>query len=151
MLNDNIRVAEQNKSKVMDFNYIDPLTGVLISLKAKTFNDTRTNSNFFLSLFGKIIKGRHLNKKDYKYQTISIREYGFLFDINNMDRIKKLLSVIEESDWKPFCSQFDLKYVYMVGNEDYKVYYAANFIENATNDSEYFNDKTINENNEDNT
>ena len=46
-----IRIAVGNKSKIMDFNFIIPVTNTLISLEAKTFNDTRTNSNLFLSLF----------------------------------------------------------------------------------------------------
>lgn len=144
-----IRTAAGNKSKIMDFNFIIPVTNTLISLEAKTFNDSRTNSNFFLSLFGKVIKGRKLNKLDAEYKTFSNIEYGFLFDDKNMNIISKLLSVIQKCDWELFCKMYDLKHIYIVNDDKYKVMSALKFIDSATKIDEYFIDKNIIENSED--
>lgn len=140
---DVIRMSPGNKSKIMDFNFKIKSTGTLMSLEAKTFNDTRTNSNFFLSLFGKILKGRYLNSVDSEYKNELDVQYGFLFDSKDKEKIMKLLSVIKKEDWKVFCERFEVRKIYLVDKDCYKVCDAATFINSATKDSEYFKDKSI--------
>lgn len=143
-----IRTAVGNKSKIMDFNFIIPVTNTLISLEAKTFNDTRTNSNLFLSLFGKIIKGRCLNNKDASYSRIPNKEYGFLFFKKDHSKLEKLLSVIEKEDWIIFCCTYSVKHVYLIDDNKYKHVDALSFIDDAGNIDEYFKDKAIEEKDE---
>ena len=119
-----IATASDNKSKIMDVNFIEPTTNTYISLEAKTFNDTRSNSNFFLSIFGKVIKGRHLNKNNKLCKGKNV-EYGFLFDDSNKVIIRHYFSLIENNDWQNFCEQYDVKHIFILkSNNEYDVFTA---------------------------
>lgn len=147
---ENIKIAPRNKSKIMDFNFIEPITNKYISLEAKTFNDTRSNSNYFLSLFGKIIKGRKLNENNESCKNKKV-EYGFLFDKNNETIIRKYFSILDKDDWINFCKLYDLTLIYVCSNENFDVYNAQSFIEKftvETNINAYFDDNTIEESEE---
>ena len=137
-----------NKSRLMDFNFYIKATNTLISLEAKTFNDTRTNSNLFLGLFGKMIKGRCLNNKDERYSKIPNKEYGFLFFKKDRSKLKKLLSVIDKEDWIIFCYTYSVKHVYLIDDDKYELVDALSFIDDAGNIDEYFKDAAIEEKDE---
>lgn len=140
-----IDIADKNKSKKMDFNFTEPATNRYISLEAKTFNDTRSNSNYFLSLFGKIIKGRTLNKDNASCKGRKV-EYGFLFCEENSERIKKYFSIIDKDDWLKFCEHYELTLIYICGENKYDVFDSKSFIEDFLQEAsseQYFSDENI--------
>lgn len=140
-------LSPKNKSREMDFNIKNKLTDTWICLEAKVFNDTRSNSNMFLSLFGKIIKGRALSKTSNKLEGIDNFEYGFLFWQNNLEKIRTYFGIIEEKDWKTFCEDFDVKHIYICNDSDFVRYNAKEFIkEIQVNDiDKYLDDPSITE------
>ena len=96
-------------------------------------------------MFGKIIKGRKLNNDNDDCKNRKI-EYGFLFDKNNEDKIKKYFSIIYKDDWLKFCEVYELTLIYICEKEKYYVYNPKSFIEKfvqGTSSDEYFNDDNI--------
>lgn len=129
----NINLSPKNNSKQMDVVLMDDLTKTLICLEAKIFNNTNSNSSNFLSIFGKILKGRSL-KSNINYNDYNYIEYGVLIAKDNVELFKKYLSIIDLNDWNIFCKEFELKYIYVLDENDYEVF----------NSIEYRNDNQIN-------
>ena len=119
---DSLILSPGNKSKEMDFVIINEIANSAICLEAKIFNDSRSNSNSFLSLFGKIIKGRYLCENSSTIKNIKFKEYGFLFSGTNANIIKAYFSIVAFDDWQLFCESFNLKRIYIVSNSDYELF-----------------------------
>ncbi|MDD4069951.1 MAG: hypothetical protein PHF05_05810 [Candidatus Izemoplasmatales bacterium] len=147
----NIFISENNKSTNMDFNIVNRLTNTCICLEAKTFNDMRSNSNNYLSLFGKILKGRKIREKSKDISNMDYYEYGFLFHHNNINRIKTYFGIINRDDWIIFCKTYDLKYIYIVNENGFDLFKAIDFIDNIKVDcvETYLEDSSIVENDTD--
>ena len=137
-----------NKSKEMDFVIVNEVTNTAICLEAKVFNDTRSNSNSFLSLFGKIIKGRYLCENS-SIKSIKFKEYGYLFSETNADIIRSYFSIISLVDWQVFCEHFDLKRIYIVNDSDYKLFTWEEFYSWCSNGMAYLNNPNIIEEDDD--
>lgn len=147
-----IVISENNKSTNMDFNIINRLTKTCVCLEAKLFNDSRSNSNNYLSLFGKILKGRKIREKSHEIVDIDNYEYGFLFHHNDLKRIKTYFGVIDPSDWITFCNSYGLKYIYIVKENSFDLYKSIDFISTieVNNVETYLKDSTIHEDEIDN-
>ncbi len=119
-----IEIAKGNNSSVMDFNFID--NGNCICLEAKVFEDTRSNSNSFLSLFGKIINGESLEnniKTIFTDRKIEIQdfEYGFVFKLDNKCYVKKRFKSLNKEKLEKFFEIYNVKRFYFVSESTYTV------------------------------
>lgn len=119
--NNEILLALKNSSKIMDCTIKNSAQSTIIGLEAKCFFSTDSNSDYFLSLFGKIIKGRALTNVLAKNEKFVFCEYGFLLRETDKNIFVNYVKKLNKNDWINFCKIFDLKYIYLCGEEDISI------------------------------
>lgn len=116
---DDIILAAKNASKTMDCTIINEKDKFIIGIEAKCLPDPRSDSTAFLSIFGKILKGRKLTSKIAKQKSITNCEYGLLFRAEDRSKfIDNYSKVIDKEDWDAFCDQFNVKYIYFCSEDN---------------------------------
>ena len=123
-----IVLSPQNKRKEMDFVIKNIVTKTAVCLEAKVFEDSRSNSDSFWIIFGKILKGRKLTDNTLK-KNFDFFEYGFVFRDEDKIKIKEYIKCIYKEDWVIFCESFEVKRIYLVADDSFSVYSAISFYE----------------------
>lgn len=104
-----LHIERNSKSKHMDCEFT--FNGEYIREEAKVFNDSRNNSQKFLSIFGGILKGRNLPLFDTN-NTFPI-VYAVLINEAQYEKFSDQKSKdIANDDWLEFGKDYEVKYIF---------------------------------------
>lgn len=105
-----IGVGNQSKQADVELEYMNEY----IKLEAKVFNDTRNNSGHFWIMIGQTLSNRGLKTVNNK-KNLPIK-YGFLFNEQNIPKIKSFIKKCNYNDLVVYGQDFDVKYVFIYDN-----------------------------------
>jgi hypothetical protein len=104
----------------MDIEFI--YDGMYIRAEAKHVNeDPRRQSQSALSLFGSILKGRHLSIADPNKSKNKEVVYALVLYDENSNKYKANYQKIDQKDWKKFGKEFEVYYIFLISNTEIKV------------------------------